>query len=94
VRPIKTDENFPDAHGNTALGIAKPEYMSLADIIDEMIKIAVENPRVVKEVTYRENTFEGRRYTILGNHLIEREDKYLKFDKMLSSYAKQNKRDK
>lgn len=65
--------------------------MSLAEIIEEMIQIAVENPRVLKEVTYRENTLEGRRYTILGDHLVERESKYLRFEKMLNTCTDKTK---
>lgn len=68
-------------YGNPALGISKPKYMNLAEIVAEMIAIAVKNPRVVDELVYMKETIPGQRYQVLQQELIRREEKYLKLKK-------------
>ena len=78
-------------YGNPAVGISKPEHMNLAEIIAEMIAIAVKNPRVVDELGYKKETIPGQRYHVLQQELIRKEEKYLKFEKLLTSYTRTKK---
>ena len=85
VESIEKESKDSIVYGNSAAGIWKPEDMNLAQIVSEMIKIVVKNPRVIDDYAYIENSLTAKRYSLLQKELISREEKYLKFEHMLKA---------
>jgi hypothetical protein len=70
---MSDDEKGSVVDGNYSLWHDNPEDMTLAGIVDEMIRIAIKNLRVLEDYFYMKDSTPGERYRILKHELISRE---------------------